>query len=167
MKRYTLNYTAILKRKWLDWDELAILIMPKEVPGQYPWLTLHNLTKVIPLFMLLHWGSDNSLLLIVFSANNIDQSIVYVTESRLNDFVIFKNNALRLKYAIWLVEIMMLNDFVIFKNAALRLKYADWLKSWRNICKEKSSCIVQIKLCINYNGVTFNVQQIESTLTVT
>ena len=44
----------------------------------------------------------------VFSAINIDQSIgyFYVTESRLNDFVIFKNNALRLKYAIWLVEIM-------------------------------------------------------------
>ena len=30
-----------------------------------------------------------------------------VTESRLNDFVIFENTALRLKYAIWLVEIMM------------------------------------------------------------
>ena len=39
---------------------------------------------------------------------NIEQSIgyFYATESRLNDFVIFKNNALRLKYAIWLVEIM-------------------------------------------------------------
>ena len=34
-----------------------------------------------------------------------------VTESRLNDFVIFKNNALRLKYAIWLVEIMMQCDW--------------------------------------------------------
>ena len=68
-----------------------------------------NLTKVRPLFTLSHRGSDNSRLLIVFSANNIDQSIgyFYVTESRLNDFVIFKNNALRLKYAIWLVEIMM------------------------------------------------------------
>ena len=64
-------------------------------------LTL-NLTKVRPLFTLSHRGSDNSQLLIVFSANNIDQSFGYfhVTESRLNDFVIFKNNALRLKYAI-------------------------------------------------------------------
>ena len=55
-----------------------------------------NLTKVRPLFTLSHRGSDNSLLLIVFSANNIDQSIgyFYATESRLNDFVIFKNNAL-------------------------------------------------------------------------
>ena len=52
-----------------------------------------------------------------------------MTESRLNDFVIFKNNALRLKYAFWLVEIMMqkLNELVIFKNTALRLKYAIWL----------------------------------------
>ena len=61
-----------------------------------------NLTKVGPLFTLSHRGSDNSRLLIVFSVNNIDQSIgyFYATESRLNDFVIFKNNALRLKYAI-------------------------------------------------------------------
>ena len=61
-----------------------------------------NLTKVRPLFTLSHRGSDNSRLLIVFSAKNIDQSIgyFYATESRLNDFVIFKNNALRLKYAI-------------------------------------------------------------------
>ena len=45
----------------------------------------------------------------MFSANNIDQSIgyFYATE-RLNDFVSLKNNALRLKYAIWLVEIMTL-----------------------------------------------------------
>ena len=66
------------------------------------WLkirSVNNLTKVRPLFTLSHRGSDNSRLLIVFSANNIDQSIgyFYVTESRLNDFVIFKNNALRLK----------------------------------------------------------------------
>ena len=55
-----------------------------------------NLTKVRPLFTLSHRGSDNSRLLIVFSANNIDQSIgyFYATESRLNDFVIFKNTAL-------------------------------------------------------------------------
>ena len=68
----------------------------------------NNLTKVRPLFTLSHRGSDNSRLLIMFSANNIDQSIdyFYATESRLNDFVICKNNALRLKYAIWLVEIM-------------------------------------------------------------
>ena len=61
-----------------------------------------NLTKVRPLFTLSHRGSDNSRLLIVFSANDIDQyiSYFYATESRLNDFVIFKNNALRLKYAI-------------------------------------------------------------------
>ena len=34
----------------------------------------HNLTKVRPLNTLLHRGSDNSPLLIVFSANYIDQS---------------------------------------------------------------------------------------------
>ena len=33
-----------------------------------------NLTKVRPLFTLSHRGSDNSPLLIVFSANYIDQS---------------------------------------------------------------------------------------------
>ena len=38
---------------------------------------LLNLTKVRPLFTLSHRGSDNSRLLIVFSANNIDQSIGY------------------------------------------------------------------------------------------
>ena len=72
-----------------------------------------NLTKVRPLFTLSHRGSDNSPLVIVFSANNIDQWIIYfyVTESRLNDFVILKNTALRLKYAIWLVEIMMQCDW--------------------------------------------------------
>ena len=61
-----------------------------------------NLTKVRPLFTLSHRGSDNSRLLIVFSAYNIEQPIgyFYATESRLNDFVIFKNNALCLKYAI-------------------------------------------------------------------
>ena len=71
-----------------------------------------NLIKVRSLFTLSHRGSDNSRLLIVFSANNIDQSFgyFYATESRLNDFVIFKNNALGLKYAIWLVEIMMQCD---------------------------------------------------------
>ena len=55
-----------------------------------------NLTKVRPLFTLSHRGSDNSRLLIVFSAKNSDQSIgyFYATESRLNDFVIFKNTAL-------------------------------------------------------------------------
>ena len=54
-----------------------------------------NLTKVRPLFTLSHRGSDNSQLLIVFSANNIDQSIGYFyAESRLNDFVIFKNTEL-------------------------------------------------------------------------
>ena len=64
--------------------------------------TAPNLNKVRLLFTLSHRGSDNSPLLIVFSANNIDQSIVnfYATESRLKDFVIFKINALRLKYAI-------------------------------------------------------------------
>ena len=36
----------------------------------------NNLTKVRPLFTLSHRGSDNSPLLIVFSANYIDQSIV-------------------------------------------------------------------------------------------
>ena len=72
-----------------------------------------NLTKVRPLFTLSQRGSDNSRLLIVFSVNNIDQSIsyFYATESRLNDFVIFKNNALHLKYAIGLVEIMMQYDW--------------------------------------------------------
>ena len=35
-----------------------------------------NLTKVRPLYTLSHRGSDNSPLLIVFSANYIDQSIV-------------------------------------------------------------------------------------------
>ena len=60
-----------------------------------------NLTKVRPLCTLSHRGSDNSRVLIVFSANNIDKSngYFYATESRLNDFVVFKNNALRLKYA--------------------------------------------------------------------
>ena len=64
---------------------------------------IYNLTKVRPLFTLWHRGSDNSPLLILFSANNIDQSIgyFYATESRLfDDFVIFKNNAVHLKYAI-------------------------------------------------------------------
>ena len=37
---------------------------------------LSNLTKVRPLFTLSYRGPDNSQLLIVFSANNIDQSIV-------------------------------------------------------------------------------------------
>ena len=77
------------------------------------FIYLSNLTKVRPLFTLSHRGSDNFRLLIVFSANNIDQSIgyFYSTESRLNDFVILKNNALHLKYAIWLVEIMMQCDW--------------------------------------------------------
>ena len=35
-----------------------------------------NLTKVGPLFTPSHRGSDNSPLLIMFSANSIDQSIV-------------------------------------------------------------------------------------------
>ena len=63
-----------------------------------------NLTKVRPQFTLSHRGSDNSRLLIVFSANNIDQSIsyFYATESRLNDFAIFKNNALT--YLIYINE---------------------------------------------------------------
>ena len=62
--------------------------------------------------MLLDREFVNFPLLIVFNANNIDQSIVYFygTESRLNDFVIFKNTALRLKYAIWLVEIMQIQS---------------------------------------------------------
>ena len=63
--------------------------------------------------MLSHRGFDNSPLLIVFSANCIDQLIIYfyATESRLKDFVIFKNTALGLKYAIWLVDIMMQCDW--------------------------------------------------------
>ena len=36
----------------------------------------YNLTKFRPLFTLSHRGSDNSPLLIVFSANYIDQSII-------------------------------------------------------------------------------------------
>ena len=60
-----------------------------------------KLTEVRPLFTLSHIRSDYYPLLIVFSAKYIDQSIV-----TLNDFVIFKNAALRLKYAIWLVKIM-------------------------------------------------------------
>ena len=42
-----------------------------------------NLTKTRPLFTLLHRGSDNLPLLIVFSANYIDQSNrdFYATES--------------------------------------------------------------------------------------
>ena len=32
------------------------------------------------------------------------------TGSRLDDFVIFKNTALRLKYAMWLVEIMQIQS---------------------------------------------------------
>ena len=49
---------------------------------------MNNLTKVRPLFMLSHRGSDNSPLLIMFSANNIDQSIgyFYATESRPKRF---------------------------------------------------------------------------------
>ena len=35
---------------------------------------MFNLTKVRPLFTLSHRGSDNSPLLIVFSANYIDQT---------------------------------------------------------------------------------------------
>ena len=53
-----------------------------------------KLTKVRPLFTLSR-RSDNYPLLIVFSANHIDQSIVTLTT-----FVFFKNTALRLKYAI-------------------------------------------------------------------
>ena len=41
-----------------------------------PIMYFHNLTKVRPLFTLSHRGSDNSPLLIVFSAYYIDQSIV-------------------------------------------------------------------------------------------
>ena len=68
-----------------------------------------NLTKIRPLFTVLQRGCDNTQLLILFSANYIDQSIItfYATKSRLNDVIIFKNTALHLKYAIWLVEIMM------------------------------------------------------------
>ena len=88
---------------WLNWRF--------RIKRLFPFYT--NLTKVRPLFTLSQRGSDNSRLLIVFSANNIDQSIgyFYATESRLNDFVIFKNNALLLKYAIWLVEIMVQCDW--------------------------------------------------------
>ena len=60
---------------------------------------LLDLTQVRPLYTLSRRGSDNSALLIVFSANYIDQSIFYVTESRLNRFVIFKTTAMRSKYA--------------------------------------------------------------------
>ena len=42
----------------------------------YTECDLDNLTKVRPLFTLSHRGTDNSWLLIVFSANNIDQSSV-------------------------------------------------------------------------------------------
>ena len=52
-------------------DEEDFLVMP------YVFNNISiNLTKVRPLFMLSHRGSDNSPLLIVFSAKYIDQSIV-------------------------------------------------------------------------------------------
>ena len=52
-------------------DEEDFLVMP------YVYNNIStNLTKVRPLFMLSHRGSDNSPLLIVFSAKYIDQSIV-------------------------------------------------------------------------------------------
>ena len=56
-----------------------------------------NLTKVRLVFTLSHRGSDNYPLLIVFSANYIDQSIVTFMRLKLG---IFKNNALRFKNAI-------------------------------------------------------------------
>ena len=37
-------------------------------------------------------------------------SYFYATESRVNVFVIFKNTALRFKYAIWLVKIMQIQS---------------------------------------------------------
>ena len=83
----------------------------------------YNLTKlkVRPLFMLSHRGSDNSPLLIVFSANYIDQSIVTFMplKVRLTTFLIFKNTALGLKYAICLVEIMTLYAKTKFIQSSL------------------------------------------------
>ena len=73
-------------------------------------LTKYFETKKMPIWLksdlYLRYRIED--LITVFSANNIDQSIgyFYATESRLNDFVILKNTALHLKYAIWMVEIM-------------------------------------------------------------
>ena len=87
-----------------------------------------NLTEVRPLFTLLHRGSDNSPLLIVFSANYIDQSNrdFYATESI--------SKALAFDILIWVEymsevtqKISNKSTFIIFKNTALCLKYANWL----------------------------------------
>ena len=83
------------------------------------------LTEVRPLFTLLHRGSDNSPLLIVFSANYIDQSNrdLYATESI--------SKALTFDILIWVEymsevtqKISNKSTFIIFKNTALCLKYA-------------------------------------------
>ena len=111
-KKKPKSMRAIIKKRG-GGAQSIMYIQNKTIDFSAVFSSWTNLTKVRPLFTLSHRGSDNSRLLIVFSANNIDQSIgyFYATESRLNDFVILKNNALRLKYAIWLVEIMMQCDW--------------------------------------------------------
>mgnify|MGYP003690113861 CR=1 FL=1 len=112
LHKKTKSLWAIIKKRGGEAQGIMYIQNNKTIDFLAVFSSWTNLTKVRPLFTLSHKGSDNSRLLIVFSANNIDQSIgyFYATESRLNDFVIFKNNALRLKYAFWLVEIMMQFD---------------------------------------------------------
>ena len=102
-----------------------------------------NLTEVRPLFTLSHRGSDNSPLLIVFSANYIDQSnrnfmclkifrkfwhfdllnLKKTTCPKWHEnvnFIIFKNTAMRLIYAIWLVKIMTQSPTTKFTQRSLK-----------------------------------------------
>ena len=98
--------------------------MPTNVQCTWVLYLNFNLTKVGPLFTLLHRGSNNSPLLIVFSANYIVQlnrnytclkvfqkfwHFDLTTCPRWHEnvnFIIFKNTAMHLNHTIWLVKIM-------------------------------------------------------------
>ena len=89
-----------------------------------------NLTKVIPLFTLSHRGSHNSPLLIVFSANYIDQSnwnfmclkVFWCMKYEVLTFWPFRSE--KNTCPKWHENV----NFIIFKNTAMRLNYAFWFK---------------------------------------
>ena len=126
-------YHRSIVKKFYLWQNLKIFYRLKSIHSDSNFFTIwlksdlylqyrieDLISKVRPLFTISNRGSDHSPLLIVSSGDNIDRSKnldFYVTEgisealtvdlSTKVTFIIFKNTALCLKYAIWLVEIMM------------------------------------------------------------
>ena len=66
-----------------------------------------NLTKVKPLFTLSHRGSDNTQLLIVFSANYIDHSIVTFIRLKVVETMSTSSKIVHCVYRTLFVDIMM------------------------------------------------------------